>query len=308
MINVQENISLKEFTTFKIGGLARYFVIVEHAQDLPEALDFADEKKIKYVILAGGSNVLISDDGFDGLVIHMRNDTIKIDGADITIGAGADLMDLVLFSTKNGLSGMEKMAGIPGSVGGAVRGNAGAFGVETKDTLWSVEAYDTKKREIVTFTREKCHFSYRSSVFKSEGLYIILRATFRFERGQRDEIERVVYDTIGKRNSRHIQNIMSAGSFFINPTVNEEVQKRFLEDRGVESRGGRVPAGWLLESVGIDQKKIGGIQAGLTHSNYFINDGTGTAEQAVQLAAVARSRVRNEFGVQLREEVTLVGF
>ena len=308
MIVVKENVSLKEYTTFKIGGKARYFMTIQSLEDLRDALLFADEHKVSYVILAGGSNVLIADNGFDGLVIHMKNDVITMKDTNITIGAGAELMDLILFAARKGLGGMENMTGIPGSIGGAVRGNAAAFGTETKDLLQSVEVLDTKTDEIVTFDVQKCHFSYRSSVFKSEGSYIVLSATFNFVKGDEAQIEQNMYNILSKRNAKHIQNIQSAGSFFINPEVSDELQEDFHKEKGVKSRNGRVPAGWLLDLAGVYKKKIGGIQAGETHANYFINDGTGTAEQVMQLAAVARSRVRNEFGVQLQEEVTYIGF
>lgn len=308
MIVVKENIVLKEYTTFKIGGKARYFTTIQNLEDLRDALQFARDHDVSYVILAGGSNVLISDDGFDGLVIHMQNDDIVRDGADITIGAGAELMDLIVFAAHKGLGGMENMTGIPGSIGGAIRGNAAAFGTETKDLLHSVEVLDTKTDEIMTFDVQKCHFSYRSSVFKSEGSYIVVNATFSFSPNKESAIEQKMYDILSKRNAKHIQNIQSAGSFFVNPEVGEKLQKEFHKEKGVESRNGRVPAGWLLDLSGVYKKKIGGIQAGETHANYFINDGTGTAEQVMQLAAVARSRVRNQFGVQLQEEVTFIGF
>lgn len=308
MIVVKENVSLKEYTTFKIGGKARYFVAIQGLDDLRASLDYAQQQDVPYVILAGGSNVLISDDGFDGLVIHMKNDDITIDGTDITIGAGAELMDLIVFAAHKGLGGMENMTGIPGSIGGAVRGNAAAFGTETKDLLQSVEVLDTQTDEIITFDVKKCHFSYRSSVFKGEGSYIVVNATFAFAPNKESVIEQKMYDILSKRNAKHIQNIQSAGSFFINPKVDEALQADFHKEKGVESRNGRVPAGWLLDMAGVYKKKIGGIQAGETHANYFINDGTGTAEQVMQLAAVARSRVRNQFGVQLQEEVTFIGF
>ncbi len=308
MIVVKENVSLKEYTTFNIGGDARYFMTIQSLEDLRDALHFAKKHAIPYVILAGGSNVLIADEGFDGLVIHMKNDIITMDGSDITIGAGAELMDLILFAARKGLGGMENMTGIPGSIGGAVRGNAAAFGTETKDLLRSVEVLDTKTDEIMTFDVKKCHFSYRSSVFKSERTYIVVNATFSFVPGKEREIEQKMYDILSKRNAKHIQNIQSAGSFFINPKVNKELQENFHKEKGVKSRNGRVPAGWLLDLAGVYKKKVGGIQAGETHANYFINDGTGTAEQAMQLAAVAKTRVRNEFGVQLQEEVTFIGF
>lgn len=308
MINIQENVALAPFTTFNIGGPARYFVEVEGMDDIQEAVKFAKEKDVKYFVLAGGSNVLFSDDGFDGLVIKMSNDSMVMHGGEIMCGAGIELMSFLSFIADNELTGGENLAGIPGSVGGAIRGNAGAFGTEMKDIIKEVHALNIETGETDIFTIEECDFSYRNSFFKKNPEYIIISATFDFQPGDKREIEIAMYDTIAKRNSKQIQDIKSAGSWFVNPTVDERVQEMFEKDTGQKAHEGRVPAGWLLQSCGVFQKRIGDIQAGIQHANYFINMGNGTAEQAMQLSAMAKARVRDEFEVQLKEEVVLAGF
>lgn len=308
MLNIQENVSLKEYTTFDIGGTARYFVEAHSLSDIEEILAFVKEKDLKFFIFAGGSNVLFSDDGFNGIVIRITVNSMVLHGGDLMCGAGTDLMDLLMFAAENSLTGGENLTGIPGSVGGAVRGNAGAFGTEMCDIVREVHVFNIETGETAIFDNEKCGFVYRNSFFKKNPQYIIISTTFDFALGDKKEIEMKMYDIIAKRNTKQVQNIRSAGSFFVNPIVDEDVQKMFEKDTGKKSRDNRVPAGWLLESCDIFKKRIGDIQAGVEHANYFINMDEGTAEQVMQLSAVAKTRVRDEFGVQLKEEVVLAGF
>ncbi len=308
MLNIQENILLKEYTTFNIGGNAKYFVEVKTVDELNEALQFAKDNKLQHFILAGGSNVLFSDDGFDGLVIKIEINGNKIDEAQVRVGSGVKLLDFLDEIADEGLSGGENLAGIPGSIGGAIRGNAGAFGTEIKDILKEAKVLNVETGEIEIFDNAKCEFKYRNSFFKKNDNYIILNATFGLQKGDKEQIKKIMEEIIDKRNKKQMQDIKSAGSFFINPTVDENVQKIFENDTGSKSHGGRVPAGWLLDSCNLFQKRVGDVQAGVEHANYFINMGEGTAEQVMQLSAIAKTRVRDEFGVQLREEVVLAGF
>jgi len=308
MLNIQKNVSLKKYTTFDIGGRARYFVEVGSLEDMHEAIAFTKEEKLEHFILAGGSNVLFADDGFDGVVMKMTNNSMAVQGGDLMSGAGTELMSFLSFVAENEMTGGENLTGIPGSVGGAVRGNAGAFGTEIQDIVREVHTLDVNTGETTIFTNEQCEFSYRNSFFKKNPQHIIISVTFDMQKGVKKEIEKVMYNTIAQRNTKQVQNIKSAGSFFVNPAVDKRVQSIFEKDTSKKSHDGRVPAGWLLDSCNIFQKRIGDIQAGVQHANYFINMGDGTAEQAMQLAAVAKTRVRDEFDVQLKEEVSLVGF
>lgn len=308
MINIQKDIPLAPLTTFDIGGNAKYFAEVHGMEDIEEAINFAQGNKIKYFVFAGGSNVLFADHGFDGLVINMSNNNMVMHGGEIMSGAGTNLMTFLSFVAENNMTGGENLTGIPGSVGGAVRGNAGAFGTEMQDIVKEVYAINVETGKSAVFTCAQCEFSYRNSFFKKNPAYVIISATFNFQPGNKKDIDMAMYNIIAQRNSKQIQNIKSAGSWFVNPTVDERVQKMFEKDTGHTSHEGRVPAGWLLESCGLFKKRIGGIQAGLQHANYFINMGDGTAEQAMQLSAVAKTRVRDEFDVQLKEEVVVAGF
>ncbi len=307
-LQVRENVELAPLTTFRIGGRARYFVEVADVDALRAALAWARAQKQAFFILAGGSNVLFSDRGFDGLVIKIAMDAVKIDGTRVVAGAGAVLLDVIRAAADRGLGGWENMAGIPGTIGGAVRGNAGAFGTEVKDVLTEATALDTETGAVRTFTAQECAFGYRQSFFKAHPAWVIVEAVFALTPAEPSAVHAACDATIAEREKRHLQNVRAAGSFFMNPQAPERVQKQFEHDKGVRSRGGRVPAGWLIEEVGMRGKQIGGAQSSPQHPNYIINcDGTATAEDVVMLASVIKMHVRDELGVQLNEEVTMVG-
>lgn len=308
MIKIQENIPLAPMTTFDIGGNARYFVEVRNIEDIKEAIAYANDQSLKYFVFSGGSNTLFSDNGFDGLVIRILNNSMTDHGGDLMCGAGTQLMTFLMFAAEKFYTGGENLTGIPGSVGGAVRGNAGAFGTEMKDIIKEVHAINVETGETKVFANEECEFGYRKSIFKKNPSFVIVNVLCHFSPGIKTEIESAMHNIIAKRNSLQIQDVKSAGSWFTNPETDEHVQEMFERDTGKKSHEGRVPAGWLLESCGMFKKRIGDIQAGIQHANYFINMGNGKAEQAMQLSAMAKTRVRDEFGVQLKEEVVLAGF
>ncbi len=307
-MEIKENFSLKELTTFDIGGQARYYGHAMDCGDLKKLLQFAKEQNVAFFVLGGGSNVVFSDSGFDGLIIHIGIDTFGIDQDVVTVGAGVGLLDFLRRAARADLGGFSGMAGIPGSVGGAVRGNAGAFGQEIKDVFVSARVLHTLTGELVEFDLAMCDFGYRHSFFKEHSEYVILEAKFALTKSHETEIAAEIEKTISLREEKHIQGIRSAGSFFINPVVGEELQEEFFRDKGVRSRGGRVPAGWLLDLAGLSHKRIGDIQAGEMHANYFINVGEGNSDQVMQLSSLAKTRVRDQYGVKLAEEVQLVGF
>ena len=173
---IQQNISLKDFTTFKIGGPTKYFAIVKNREDLREAIKFAKEKNCEIFILGGGSNVLISDKGFNGLAIKMENTDYKIDKENeiIIADSGLPLVKLVEIARDSELSGFEWAYEIPGTVGGAIRGNASAFGGETKNNIIEVEVFDLNSGEIKILQNQDCDFEYRRSFFKEEKNLILL--------------------------------------------------------------------------------------------------------------------------------------
>ena len=309
MIHIQENIPLASFTTFKIGGSARYFTTAVSPEEIMSALTYAKAHDLGVFVLGGGSNVLFSDEGFDGLVIKLENKDIAVSDTSITAGSGATLASVIDAAIEHGLAGMELMAGIPGTVGGAVRGNAGAFGVEMRSLVTEVTFLDTKTLEMKTIAREGCEFAYRQSVFKRHPNFLVLSVVLTLRNGDASEIRRVAEETIAKREAKHPQNIACAGSFFMNPTVTDKrLLDEFFHDTGVEARMNVLPAGWIIDHAGLRGKKIGGAQVSVIHPNYIINTGTATAEDILILSSVVKQRVRTQCGIQLKEEVQMVGF
>jgi len=309
MIKMQENVPLAPLTSFRIGGNAKFYVEIGSVDELKEALIFAKDKDIKFYVLASGSNLLVSDNGFDGLIIRMKMNDVSAHGELLTAQAGAALIKAINTAAENGLSGMEKMAGIPGTVGGGVRGNAGAFGTEIKSCVKSVEAFDTSKMEIVSFDLTECNFAYRTSVFKENKNLIVVSATFALQKGDVSEIKKLTMDTIMMRASKGLHGVKSAGSFFMNPvTDNKQLLTDFEKEKGTPARNNTLPAGWVIEQAGLLGKKIGGAQISELHANYVVNAGDATASDVIMLVSFVKQQVRDQFGIQLTEEVNYLGF
>ena len=176
MSDLRHNIILAPYTVYKIGGPARFFAEVRNEREMKEALDFAAKNYATVFILGAGSNILVSDKGFDGLVIHMIGGGLRINGSAVTVDDGIMMPRLAIETAKAGLSGLEWGAGVPGTVGGAVRGNAGCFGGEIKDVVRLVELFDTLNAKRLTLNVSECEFDYRESIFKKHPEWIILSA------------------------------------------------------------------------------------------------------------------------------------
>ncbi len=309
MLSIRRDVPLAPFSTFQIGGPADFFAGVTTAPELIEAIDYAMQNGLPTFVFSGGSNLLIADHGFRGLVIRIANAAVRFSGHDIYADAGANLFDLIQIANGRGLAGMERLAGIPGSLGGAIRGNAGAFGAELKDVILSVKAYDRERKTLREFSNRDCHFSYRDSYFKSHPEFIILSAQLRLAEGDPVALTGIADQTIRQREAKHPQDAKCAGSFFMNPEVSDAaLREEFTKDMGKAPKDTKLPAGWLIDHAGLRGKKLGGAQISPLHPNYLVNTGTATAEEVIMLASLVKQRVRTELGVQLKEEVQLVGF
>ena len=306
MIEIKENVPLASLTTFKIGGAARYFVEVHTEDEIREAIQWAQEKDMRLVILAGGSNVLVPDDGIDALTIRIVSDQFSFAGVELAADAGCNLLSLIRVAAKKGLGGWERLAGLPGTIGGAVRGNAGAFGSEIQHIVTKVRALDVETGEILEFPNEVCDFSYRHSFFKDNPEWIITRTYLQLQKIDPEESTKLADATIADREKRHLQDVKAAGSFFMNPIAPQEVIELFEREKGMSARGGRVPAGWLIEKVGMKGARVGGAVASEQHPNYLKNDGNATAADVVALAQQIRDLVREKFGIELQEEAALL--
>lgn len=302
---IKESVSLGSRTTFGIGGRARYYVEVASESEILEAVRWAGERKARFVILAGGSNVLVPDGGLDALVIVVVSNGFSFRGNTLEAEAGCNLFALIRAASERGLGGWEKLAGIPGTLGGAVRGNAGAFGPEIKDFTERVRALNTHTGDVREFKNAECDFSYRQSFFKKNSQWVITRALIELERVETGDSAGLIERTIAEREKRHIQNVRAAGSYFVNPVVPRGIQEQFEKEKGAPSREGRVPAGWLIEKAGLKSARVGDAVASEQHPNYLKNDGNATAEDVRRLAELIKTTVKEKFGVTLEEEAAI---
>lgn len=285
----RKRVRLAPYTTFKIGGLAEYFFEAKTKEDLIKAIETAKKFKLPFFILAGGSNILISDDGFKGLVIKNQNNKIRIEGSKIVVEAGSKLNELVKVCLKESMSGLEWSAGIPGTIGGAIRGNAGAFEKSIADSVEKVEVLEINSElKIKIYETKDCKFDYRTSIFKEKNNLIVLSAEIKLEKDDREKIKERVERYLNYRKNKHPLEFPSAGSIFKNPKDNA--------------------AGILINQCGLSGSKIGQAQISEKHSNFVINLGGAKAEDVCKLINLIKEKVKEKFGIQLEEEIQFLGF
>jgi UDP-N-acetylmuramate dehydrogenase len=341
-LNIQENIPLAPLTTLKIGGPARYFVRAENEGDVVEALEFASDKGLEIFVLGGGSNILVADAGFDGLVLQIALAGVAYDPFDdstlVTAMAGENWDMLVKSCVNSGLAGLECMSGIPGSVGGTPVQNVGAYGQEVAETIETVRCLDRLTGQIVELSNPQCGFTYRTSIFNSteRGRYIVVSAAYRLTRGGEPRIaykdlaerfngdEPTLHDVrkavleIRRAKSMVIDeadpNSLSAGSFFKNPVVTkpqlDDLRSRFMDMPSfVFGDGYKVPAAWLIENAGFYKGyRLGNAGISANHTLAIINTGGATAADVIALKNIIQTKVLEEFGVALQPEPVFVGF
>lgn len=298
----RSNVLLSKHTTFKIGGPAKFFIEVIDGEKLINLLNFLQDEGIEYFILGGGSNILFSDEGFDGVVVKIQTSNFKIQDETIVVDAGTSLAKAVVLASEHSLTGLEWAVGIPGTVGGAVRGNAGAMGSDTACSLDKVEVW--KNGEIFEFNNQECNFSYRASGFKYDST-VILRVWLKLAIGDKTSIVQMMQDYITRRSKR-IAPYPSAGSFFKNikmadyPNDKTTLPPQFLER-------GMVPAGWLIEECGLRGLKQGGAMVSNEHGNFIINyNNQATQADVLQLVEKVQDTVYNKFKVDLEPETEIV--
>ena len=306
MIALQESVLLAPYTTFGIGGPARYFLEATSDDAIREALLWARERMVPVYIIGGGSNLLVPDDGLEALVIKVATDNWSADGDTVTAHAGANLDHLIRKMAMVKLGGLEKMAGIPGTLGGAVRGNAGAFGTEIKDAIISVRVMNMHTLAITEMPNPECEFGYRQSIFKRRPELIIRGARLRMSTVEPKAATNAIIETIAERERRHIQNVRAAGSYFMNPIAKESVRHLFEAEKGVSSREGRVPAGWLIEKAGGKGMREGDAMSSEQHADYIVNMGHATAKDVRALAEKLKTLVKERFDVEIREEAVIL--
>ncbi len=303
-IEIKENISLEDYNTTLIKSNARYFFEAESVEDIIDVLSFVKEKKCPLFILGKGSNVIFQGD-YPGLVLVVGNKkfTVEKRGSVVYLeaGAGSFLPDVARAVSSAGGKGFEWAGGVPGSIGGAVRGNAGAFNDYTGDYLKKVEVVNTETLEKESFEGESCLFDYRESIFKKDKKYIITRVEMEFPVKEEDGKfeEYLLY-----REKNHPQE-PSSGSVFKNPRVEDDFYKKHPETEKFKELG-FVPMRFLTESCGLAGKKIGGAKISQKHPNFIINDGGATGGDVVSLINLAKEKIEEKYGIIVEAEVEIV--
>lgn len=285
MINIKENVDLKNFCTFRIGGQARYFAMPKNTQELIEAINFAKSSSLPVLAVGGGSNLLFPDQDLQALAIRVSIQGIEpVDETHIKVGAGTNWVQLLKYCEQNELYGLEAFSGLPGLIGGAVYGNAGAHGVEMKDVLTEIETFNIKTQEIQIVSPAQYQAGYRHSMFKDNKHLIILNCTIRLSKNPSDNTgDPAEFSAFRKQNQ---PQGLTTGSFFKNPPNNY--------------------AGKLIEETGLKGYQIGDITTSDKHANFFINLGNGTAAQVEELKNHVIQEVQAQKNIQLQPEVQII--
>lgn len=282
-----ENVSLAKYTTFKIGGPAKYFYIAKNKEDLIEAIKKAQELKLSIFILGGGSNTLALDEGYNGLVVKVHNSKFIIHNSEIRVDAGVDLSELIKVASEKSLSGLEWAAGIPGTVGGAVYGNAQAFGGKMSDIIKSVEVLDLKGLNVKILSKKQCAFSAKESIFKQNKSLVILSLVLELKKGDKKKIEEEIKERLEIRKGKQPLGHGSAGSIFVN-------------------QANELPSSRLIEEAGLKGMKIGGAEVSSQHAGFIINTGQAKAKDVLDLIKIIKQKVKDKFAVDLQEEIQII--
>jgi UDP-N-acetylmuramate dehydrogenase len=296
---------LSRYTRFGIGGPADLYAETESAEAFIAALSAAHASGMEVVVIGGGTNLIVSDDGFRGIVLRYRGGRLLESNGRVHAGAGAVLQDLVDFSIARGLAGLETLAGIPGSVGAAVYGNAGAYGHALAERVMTVRLYDGQTVRV--FDNEACQFQYRESIFKRHKEWIIFSTELRLEAGDATALRETADSILKVRNEKFPVTMKCAGSIFKNLLFKELPADAAAQVPGSAIREGKVPAAWFLEQVGAKGMVRGDIHVATYHANLIYNAGAGTAADLCALIRDLKARVAQRFGIELEEEVQYVG-
>lgn len=286
--NVKVNEPMSKHTTFRVGGNADVFITPQDTKEAAEIVRLLLANEEPFYVVGNGSNLLVSDDGYRGCIICISKgmDNIKVEGNIITAGAGAMLSKVAAVACDSGLDNMSFASGIPGSVGGAIVMNAGAYGGEMKDIVETVVVYDCADNTIKTLTNSQMQFGYRNSIVKSKPL-IVLEVSIKLEYGNQEEIRSRMNELAVTRRQKQPLEYPSAGSTFKRP------EGYF--------------AGKLIEDAGLKGYTVGGAQVSNKHSGFVINAGGATAEDVINLIRDVRYTVDEKFGVMLEPEVCMLG-
>ncbi|MDO8601877.1 MAG: UDP-N-acetylmuramate dehydrogenase, partial [bacterium] len=300
----QENVPLSQYSNYKIGGPARFFIEVKSVEETITAVQEAKRRNLSIFILGGSTNLLISDDGFSGLVIKVGfSQIVKNSESLVVAGAGVLVKNFLNFGIENSLSGFEWAGGLPGTMGGAVWGNAGAFGGEMKDSVVEVVSIDLQSGTLIKRTNAQCQFGYRNSIFKIntiKGIFeVIAEITIRVKNGDKEAIRSAMAEKINYRVARQPLDYPNIGSIFKNIDVKRlsaETLKKF-EHKIKMDPFPVLPTAVLIDAAGLKERAVGGAMVSPKHPNFIINaTGKATAAEVKALMEIIRAEIKKQFG------------
>lgn len=303
---ILKDVALAGYTRFGIGGRAAVLFDTSDEEAFVAALKVMAETEDPHVVIGGGTNLVVSDDGYDGVTLRFTGSRIQRRELSIEAQAGAVLQSVVDFSISQGLKGLETLTGIPGYLGGAVYGNAGAYGRSIHQMAEKIRFFNGQ--DIQEFDNVQCRFLYRDSIFKSRKEWLILSAELRMAEGDALELARTADEIRAIRDAKYPPSMRCAGSIFKNLLFAElpaPVQS-LIPTKVV--REGKVPSAWFLEQTGVKGLRRGDIQVATYHANLIYNDGNGTAADLVWVIDELKKRVLGRFGFGIEEEVQYIGF
>lgn len=283
---IEKEYPLKKLCTFQTGGIAKYVIFPSNKKEIKDLLKYVKENNIKYDILGNGSNVLISDSYYDGIIISLKKyNEVIINNNEIISSSGTMLPVLSNIAMNNNLSGLEFVCGIPGTIGGALITNAGCYGSEIKDDVTSIEVLD-KNNNILTLKNKEINFNYRNSDIQNKG-YIVLSVTLELHKDNKDLIEkRIKENNIIRKNKQPI-NYPSAGSIF-KSTSNYYAAK-------------------LIEEAGLKGFHINDAEISTKHSGFIINKGNATSKDIYLLINLIKQRIKDKYNIELEQEIKFIG-
>ena len=285
--NISFNEPMSKHTSFKVGGLAECYIIAENIEEIKEILEISKNNNIPITVLGKGSNILVKDNGIKGIVLNIGIKKIEINQGNQTvkIGAGNQLSEVSQTMMQNNLSGFEELSGIPGTIGGAIRMNAGAHGKEIKDLIINVTAIDYDGI-IRKFSNKECKFEYRNSIFSKEK-YIILETEVNLQSGNKEEIQEKIMGYAMWRKEHQPLEYPSAGSTF--------------------KRGEDFITAKLIDECGLKGYKVGGAEISTKHAGFIINTGNATAKDILELIEITKQKVYEKFGKEIKLEIEVIG-
>lgn len=308
----QENILLSHYSNYKIGGPTRYFLEAKTTDEIIETVKKLPQIRKPLFILGGGTNILFSDEGFDGLILKPNIQFIKRENNTLRVGAGVSITQLLNYLITEGLAGLEWAAGLPGTLGGAIRGNAGAFGGEMKDVIKEVISLEIPKTKIIRRKKQECDFKYRTSIFKvKKNKEIILEATLVLKKGNENSIKELIEKNINYRQQHQPLEYPNIGSIFKNVDL-----RRIKTDNKCVTEGVKrgkipvktdpfpvIPAAYLISETGLKGLSFGGAMISPKHPNFIVNVLNAAAADVKNLILLAKEKVYDKFKVKLEEEI-----